>query len=314
MIGYIFYVVGCFLCVVGFFAFLEFLHDTFQSPTQIIWNSLLHRGKSLTERYGPWAVITGSSDGIGRQYALNLARAGLNVMLISRTESKLQQVAQEIRSETRVEVRWLAADFSDGPKVYDQILKALSGLEIGILVNNVGFLHENPATVDMIPKEELLQTFSVNMCPTVMLVHALLPEMKRRRRGILVNVSSATGHCALPYATAYSASKAFLNSFSQGLQEELRGSGVECQLVIPLFVGTNLTAQWQTKSLPRLASVEVEAFGRTATWLVGKTEYTTGCVAHALQATVLKLFPRWLLSKGLGMYTKSFKEVANKKQ
>ncbi|XP_065078420.1 very-long-chain 3-oxoacyl-CoA reductase-like [Ochlerotatus camptorhynchus] len=305
------YVVCCFLSVVGFFAFLEFLYDTFRSPAQIIWNLLFRRSR-LTERYGPWAVITGSSDGIGRQYALNLARAGLNVVLISRTESKLQQVAQEIRSECNVEVRWLAVDFSDGPQVYDRIRMALVGLEIGILVNNVGFVHEHPVTVDKIPKQEVLESFSVNMYPTVMLVHMLLPDMKRRGRGIVINVSSASGHCALPYGTVYGASKAFLNSFSQGLQEELQDSGVECQLVIPLLVNTNLSAQWQTRSFTRSASVEVEAFGRTVTWLIGKTDFTTGCRFHALQATILKLFPRWFISKGLGKYLKGVKIEANK--
>lgn len=151
------------------------------------------------------------------------------------------------------------------------------------LVNNVGCVHKFPATVDEISISELRQTFTVNMYPAVRMVQMLLPEMKQRRRGIVVNVSSASGHCALPYATMYAASKAFLDSFSRGLQEELLGSGVECQLVGPMLVDTNMIADIRQNLFIKLMSIDVEAFGKTAAWLIGKTNYTTGCCKHAIQ-------------------------------
>lgn len=287
------------LYAVGLYATILYLYEALESPVCIVWN-VVFPSRSLKERYGPWAVITGSSDGIGKQYALNLAREGMNLVLISRTKSKLEKVAQEIQGECNVEVKLIDVDFYDGDHVYDRIQKELKGLDVGVLVNNVGCVHKFPATVDEISISELRQTFTVNMYPAVRIVQMLLPDMKQRRRGIVVNVSSASGHCALPYATMYAASKAFLDSFSRGLQEELLGSGVECQLVGPMLVDTNMIADIRQNLFIKLMSIDVEAFGKTAAWLIGKTNYTTGCCKHAIQTIVITILPRWIITKMLG--------------
>lgn len=82
------------------------------------------------------AVITGSSDGIGKEYAINLAREGLNLILISRTGAKLAQLADNIRSQYDVQVRWIAVDFAEGDDVYDRIQKELANVDLGILGND----------------------------------------------------------------------------------------------------------------------------------------------------------------------------------
>lgn len=78
-------------------------------------------------------VITGSSDGIGKRYAYELASRGINVVLISRTESKLVQIAADIKAKYSVETKWIAADFSAGETVYDHISRQLQGIQVGIL-------------------------------------------------------------------------------------------------------------------------------------------------------------------------------------
>ncbi|XP_055643604.1 putative steroid dehydrogenase 4 [Toxorhynchites rutilus septentrionalis] len=287
---------GCLLTAVGAYACVLYFYKHFKSPLCLIWSVLFRKNVPLKERYGRWAVITGASDGIGREYARNLARNGLDIVLISRTESKLVQLAKEIISQFGVDVKWITVDFSDGSEqVYDKIQSGLAGIEVGILVNNVGVVHENPAKFEEIPLKDIQQTVSVNICPSLRLTHMILPEMKRRRRGIIINVSSAAAFTGMAYISVYGASKAFLNSITAALQLELSGSGVECQLVTPIFVNTNMTQQWQSIDLWTLFSVGVERFTRMAVWTIGKVESTTGYWSHGLQLTILSSAPQWAL-------------------
>ncbi|XP_055637023.1 very-long-chain 3-oxoacyl-CoA reductase-like [Toxorhynchites rutilus septentrionalis] len=287
--------------VIGIYAAIQFLYDNLRSPISIIWGLLFCKNSSLSKRYGPWAVITGSSDGIGKEYAKNLAREGLNIMLISRTESKLVQIAQEIRSNYKVQVKWIAVDFSDGAKVYPKISSKLAPIEVGMLVNNVGMAHKHPSPFEDISEVELHQSLSVNILPTVMLTHMILPGMKRRRRGIIVNVTSSSGFISLPYVSMYAASKAFLNSLTQSLQDEVRGTGVQCQLVTPLLVDTNMSQQWQSYFLWRITSAGVVRYTKMATWMIGRAAHTSGHWKHAIQLTILRIFPRWTVGTCIGL-------------
>ncbi|XP_055599097.1 very-long-chain 3-oxoacyl-CoA reductase-like [Uranotaenia lowii] len=284
------------LTLIGALSLANLLYSVLKSPIHLIWNVLTSEKKALSDRYGKWAVITGSSDGIGKEYAKNLAEAGMNVFLISRTPEKLEEVAKQIRAKSSVEVRLLAIDFSHGYQVYDKIREAITGLEVGILVNNVGVVHEHPLPVEQIPLPDVQQSFSVNMIPTVMLCHMVLPEMKRRRRGIVVNVTSGAGLIAIPFASLYCSSKAFAINFTNALQKELKGTGVECQLVIPLFVSTVMSAQWHSMLFWKLLGVEVQRFTRSAVWMIGKVQLTTGYWYHAMQSTIFLCLPDWMLN------------------
>lgn len=116
-----------------------------------------------------------------------------------------------------------------------------------------------------------------------MLTRLVLPAMKSRRRGIVVNIASSSGYTPIPYMTAYSASKSFVISFSLALNHELRGSGVECQVVSPSVVRTNLS-QHYNDAVPWyvlvLAPEQVAKFG---VFTIGKTTHTCGHWLHCLQ-------------------------------
>ncbi|XP_055609354.1 very-long-chain 3-oxoacyl-CoA reductase-A-like [Uranotaenia lowii] len=293
MLVYFLYV----LAAIGAYATLIFLYFTLRSPFQILWSVVFGCGKTLSQKYGPWAVITGSTDGIGKQYAINLARQGMNVFLLSRSGSKLEAVAQEIRSQSKVEVRWKAIDFADGFKVYDTIERKMTGLDVGVLVNNVGVLPRSPLYFERLRPEEIQQTLAVNISSALMMTRIILPAMKARRRGIVVNVSSASGLIPWPLIGLYSGSKGFLNNFTSALQQELRGTGVQCQLVTPMYVATNLIDHFPVTSFLRLFRATVVRYGRQATWLIGKTDVTTGYWYHAVQVTLLKLIPVEFLTR-----------------
>ncbi|XP_055600001.1 inactive hydroxysteroid dehydrogenase-like protein 1 [Uranotaenia lowii] len=283
--------------IIGFYALVVYLIDVLKSPCQIFWYTWTKGKVPLPKRFGKWAVVTGSSDGIGKEYAINLARAGMNVVLISRTESKLVQVAAEIKEKyPTVEVKVLVIDFADGNKVYDQIREELQGLEVGILVNNAGMLHRMPRRFDRLTREEIEDTISVNSIPPVMLSHMLLPDMRRRKKGAIINITSGSAIFPLPFASAYSGSKAFLISFTKALQQELIGTGVSCQIVIPMIVATNMTTQWQSLTLGRIISLDAPTYGKLAVEKIGKTDQTTGCAFHGLQMAFIRLFPTWFIT------------------
>ncbi|XP_058820374.1 very-long-chain 3-oxoacyl-CoA reductase-like [Topomyia yanbarensis] len=290
-----------FLIVVGVYATLQYVYDNLRSPLGVVWCLLSRKSEPFTERYGQWAVITGSSDGIGKEYAKNLARRGMNLLLISRTESKLIKLAKYIREQYMVEVKWLVVDFSEGPQIYDRIRQELEGLDIGVLVNNVGILHTHPSLFEAVPQQEIEQSITVNVWSTVMLTYMVLPEMKRRRRGMIVNMSSSSGFLPVPYMSMYSASKALVHSLTLSLQQELRNTGVECQLITPLIVDTDIGIQWRAMKGWNLISTEVKRYTKMAAWMIGKSDFTTGYWYHAVLIALMKLPPRWLLTKMVGI-------------
>ncbi|XP_039401739.1 testosterone 17-beta-dehydrogenase 3 isoform X4 [Mauremys reevesii] len=126
---------GGLICLFTLVKFIRFLKYFFP----YVWNAL---PQSFFRSMGEWAVVTGAGDGIGKAYSLELAKHGLNIVMISRTLEKLQKVATEIEQATGRNVKIIQADFTKD-YIYENIEECLQGLEIGILVNNVGMLH-NP--------------------------------------------------------------------------------------------------------------------------------------------------------------------------
>lgn len=301
------------LAVLGIYATLNYLIVNCRTPVGVICNYFRTRRMSFTDRYGPWAVITGSSDGIGKQYAFNLAAKGMNVMLISRTESKLAEIAKEICTKHPVQVKWLAVDFSEGFKLYDKLEAVLTGLDIGILVNNVGIAHEHPLEFERIPRRELEQIIPVNMVSAVMMTRIVLPEMRRRDRGLVVNVSSSAGLNHLPFLSMYAATKAFLNSFSRALKEELFFTNVHCQLVTPMFVLTNINAEWEAVWWWAMIATNVEKFTRSAVGTIGRSGVTAGYWVHEIQIALTRLMPGWLFSKVFYCIARPFKKQLDEK-
>ncbi|KAF3785078.1 putative oxidoreductase [Nymphaea thermarum] len=210
-----------------------------------VWASFLRPMRNLKE-YGPWAIVTGSTDGIGKAIAFRLARHhGLNLVLVGRNPSKLRSVSSEILKMNRsTEVRSievdLAGDINEG---MEKIREGIEGLDIGILINNAGtgypyarFLHE--------ADEELVaRIIRVNVEFTTRLTHLVLPAMVKKKKGAIVNIGSASGSLlpASPLATIYSATKAYVDKFSRSLHVEYKQHGIDIQCQAPMYVATKMT-------------------------------------------------------------------------
>ncbi|XP_055608099.1 hydroxysteroid dehydrogenase-like protein 1 [Uranotaenia lowii] len=278
---------------IGVFATVHYLYNhIFESFFDIVWGTIreFFNPVPLPVKYGPWAVVTGATDGIGKDYAENLAQKGMNIVLISRTESKLIKVADEIRERYGVQTRWIAADFSQGSKVYPHIKEQLASLEIGMLVNNVGFL---PTLGEFInnSEEELLKVVNINVMATTMMTRTVIPQMKQRRKGIVINIASSSGYVPAPYLGCYAASKAYIISLTLCLRRELADTGVEFQLVTPSIVKTNMSQDYASRSPWFFIVLESNRFVKSAIHTIGKTAHTCGHWLHCLQMCWWFVFP-----------------------
>uniref|UniRef100_A0A3P8WJ18 Hydroxysteroid (20-beta) dehydrogenase 2 n=2 Tax=Cynoglossus semilaevis TaxID=244447 RepID=A0A3P8WJ18_CYNSE len=244
--------------------------------------------------YGKWAVVTGATAGIGRAYALELARRGLDVVLVSRSADKLQGVAKEIEETYGRNTCTIQVDFTEGHSIYSTIAAGLEGLEIGILVNNVGMLPcaEFAAFMEA-PDIEQKSTHLVNcnILSVVQMSRLVLPAMIQRRRGLIINISSISGDHPYPFLSLYSASKTFVTVFSRCLNAEYQPLGITVQSVNPSLISTNMVKHMEVghfvKSAPEFAVGALNT--------VGHSDYTNGCLAHALMDTALRILqPEWL--------------------
>ncbi|KAB1273090.1 Very-long-chain 3-oxoacyl-CoA reductase-B, partial [Camelus dromedarius] len=238
-------------------------------------------------------VVTGATSGIGRAYAHELARRGLNIVLISRDPSKLEHEAKEIERLYGRSTRVIQADFTGGLEIYEPIEAGLKDLEIGILVNNVAKQYADNLG-KLLDFEDTAQKLSdiinCNMMSVVQgktrpspfllqMTRIVLPQMVTRRKGIIINISSIVDRNPFPFIAMYGATKAFVRSFSASLKAEYSSEGVLVQTVSPFIVETNMTLAMKNRFLV----VNAHDFARQALDTLGLTSYTPGCLRHALQ-------------------------------
>ncbi|TMW49558.1 hypothetical protein DOY81_005346 [Sarcophaga bullata] len=239
-------------------------------------------------RMGKWAVITGATDGIGKAYTKALAKKGLNVVLISRTLSKLEAVAKEISDNYNVETKIIDVDFTGGQEIYSKIQQNILGLEIGVLVNNVGISYPRPEFFIECSQENpqfLRDIISANVHSVIQMTALILPQMVERKKGVVINIASETCVLPSPLLTVYSASKAFVNKFSADLQTEYRSQGIVVQSIQPGFVATNMSKIRKTTMFIPSSDTYVASAIKT----LGIAERTPGYLPHTLMLTAVNI-------------------------
>lgn len=182
------------------------------------------------------AVVTGASSGIGAAFARKLAQQRFDLLLVARRADRLRQLSDELVASHHVRVDVCVADLADGAAVerVAELVAALSDLEL--LINSAGFGTMGPFATSALRSQ--MDMLRVHILAPARLTHAALPAMIRRRRGGIVNVSSLGAWLPCAGNVQYAATKSYLNTFSEALQDELRGTGVRIQALCPGFTYT----------------------------------------------------------------------------
>jgi len=215
------------------YQFIEFLYSTWIG----VW---LGHGINL-RKTGKWAIVTGASDGIGLSYCKELAAQKINLVMMSRSLDRLEKLANQLESEFSIKTKVIDADFSR-PEIYDNIRTSLEGMEIGILINNVGMSYQSPEYFHCLPSPKFLQDMiNTNIMSVTMMTEIVLPGMIERKRGVVVNIGSITCASPVPWFSLYSGTKAFMEKFTENLADEYRDRGITFQYLLPGYVATNLS-------------------------------------------------------------------------
>ncbi|KAK8747322.1 hypothetical protein OTU49_016747, partial [Cherax quadricarinatus] len=255
--------------------------------------------KRLVETYGKWAVVTGCTDGIGKEYAKELAKRGMNIVLISRSLDKLQKVSDEIVQEYKVQTEIVQKNFLDGRPIYEDIRKRLQDKEIGILVNNVGMNSSTLMEFIHLSEKDIWSFINVNVASVPGMTNLVLPGMLSRRKGAIINIGSISGLYPVALAGMYTATKAFVDHFSQSLDWEYRDSGITVQTVLPSYVSTNMITVYDTFRKPGIFVPTASTFVSNAIHTLGYARRTTGYWAHGLQIYMLEnIISQWIFMHG----------------
>ncbi|WP_144059782.1 SDR family NAD(P)-dependent oxidoreductase [Rhodopirellula sallentina] len=203
----------------------------------------------------PTTLITGASSGIGRDLAQLFAKGGDDVVLVARSEDKLVELARSIEDECHVSATVLVADLSD-PNAIDQLCNQLNERNIHVdnLVNNAGFGALGKFSELSVDRQT--DMLMVNVVALTRLTRRLLPSMLERGRGGVLNIGSIAAHQAGPNMSVYYASKAYVLSFTEGLREELHGTGLHVTCLEP---GPTETGFGEDSGMGRLKSFSTQA-------------------------------------------------------
>lgn len=268
------------------------------------------RGRSLKEYgaepkmrgAGSWALVTGATDGIGREFAMQLAASGFNIVSVSRTAEKLAALGKEIEHAfPGTKTCFYAMDFLRASEAeYEGLAQLIRHLDVAVLVNNVGLSHQMPVPFLEMDEQELMAICQVNILATQQVTRVVAPHLvKRPGRGLILNLSSFSGQWATPLLAVYAGSKSFLIAWSQALGEEMRRANVDVQILNTFFVVSNMSKVRRPSALVPMPKAFVRsALARIglASGALGRPFTLTPYPAHAwLDWATEHVVPRWIL-------------------
>jgi uncharacterized protein len=247
-------------------------------------------------RFGPWALVTGASSGIGREIARHIAASGVSLVLVARRVARLQEVGRALAADFGVAYRAVEADLSSA-SFFAPIERATADLEIGLLVGNAGV--PNPGELWTLDRDDLMQAIHVKVNANLTLVHHFAPGLVARRRGGILLVSSVGGLNGVPYVTNTAAVEAYVLTLGEGLHVELARHGVNVTVLMP---GPTLTEAMgkmgvdpSDMPLPPMSAERVAAEGLRALQRNRATH-----VAGRINRVMSRLMPRSIATAVMG--------------
>ncbi len=257
------------------------------------------------------ALITGASSGIGERFARELATKKTNLVLVARSQDKLEKLARELTDKYQVQTEVIVQDLSElaaGQTVFDAV--QAKGLFIDLLINNAGF--GDYGTFSDRPLSKQMAMVQLNITAVVELTGLFLPLMQQKSSGAIINISSIAGFQPIPYMSVYAATKAFVLSFSEALWAENKDLGVKILAVCP---GPTESEFYNRADFPDSATGLNGMTMATAEQIVQETfkaldkkqsNVVTGGFANQMIVNLPRLVPRDLLVNVVG---KQFKNI-----
>ncbi|KAJ6769239.1 BETA-KETOACYL REDUCTASE 1-RELATED [Salix koriyanagi] len=229
------------LFTLGSLSLLKFLF----ASLKWVYVSFLRPAKNL-KKYGSWALVTGPTDGIGKGFAFQLAGKGLNLILVGRNPDKLKDVSGSIQSKySNVQIKNVVVDFSgDIDEGVQKIKETIEGLDVGVLINNVGVSYPYARFFHEVDEGLLKNLIQVNVEGTTKVTQAVLQGMLKKKKGAIVNIGSGAAIVipSDPLYALYAATKAYIDQFSRCLYVEYKNSGIDVQCQVPLYVATKMAS------------------------------------------------------------------------
>ena len=252
-----------------------------------------------------WALVTGATAGIGESFTRLLAENNYNLVLVARDVSRLQERASQLQSQFNVETHILQADLSTdaGCTVVEQYI---ANNQIDVLINNAGFGINKAFTMSELKTEQ--EMFDVLVRTPMRLMHGVLPGMKQRNKGVVINVSSVAGYIA---GGSYSAAKSYLTVISESLHTELADTNIKVSALCPGFTRTEFhqRGRMSMKGLPNFMWLDSDTLVAKA-WsdaLKGKAVSIPGWQYQILVFVIASL-PRSIIRKvGMNLRAKQRK-------
>eukprot|EP01100_Stratorugosa_tubuloviscum_P014032 TRINITY_DN726_c2_g1_i1.p1 TRINITY_DN726_c2_g1~~TRINITY_DN726_c2_g1_i1.p1 ORF type:complete len:312 (-),score=133.33 TRINITY_DN726_c2_g1_i1:85-1020(-) len=270
-----------FFAIIGLISIVKILFSIF-SFIRFHFLSKSHLKKLLSN--DSWAIITGATDGIGKEYALQLAAQGFNIVLVSRTLSKLKEVSETIENLGR-KTKIIAIDFSKVTELeYSNFEKEIKDLSIRVLVNNVGLSNDYPDYFTETPLQRFKDIINININATVEVTKIVTPILIKEKKGLIINISSAAAVIPSPLLSVYGASKAFVDSWSLAIASELAPKGVRVECQVPFFVVSNMSKRRRAT----LDTPSPKTYVKSALSKIGHQYYYSPYIVHSIMLGLIQ--------------------------
>lgn len=240
----------------------------------------------FVKKYGQWAIVTGSTEGIGLGFAKELARRGHSIIVVCWSEDKLKKTKSILEAEnSNVQVVAVKIDLSDSSvQNYEKIRSEIDpeNRDVGILINNVGTISGFKGFTHF-RQEDGRVLINVNILATIYFTRMILPSMLKRKRGLLVNVSSALAFKQMGFDNGYGSTKAFINSFSQMLRCELSSHPIDVVTLTPGAVTTKLLTTFTIITKASVLNPSADDYAKSAlNALATPLPIISGTMAHGI--------------------------------
>lgn len=244
----------------------------------------------FVDRYGPWALVTGASSGLGEAFARRLAALGLDLILVARRQDRLARLSDELTDRHAVTVRAVPTDLTD-PHFLEGIREVADPLDIGLLVNNAGAALTGEFLTHEL--EDELALLYLNCRAPLVLSHFYGRQLAERRRGGIINVASASAFLPMPYWTHYAATKAYGLHFSEGLAMELAASNVDVLALCPGGTRTEFSEVAGTEA----GGMDPDRVVARALGKLGQTPVAIPGLRNRMSVLALRAMPRRMLAR-----------------